>query len=74
VTYYRFYLIDDRERVIGRHEISYASDDAAIAGAAREFPGQNVEIWEGVRCVMTCVNEHSYQSEDALHRPINIVV
>jgi hypothetical protein len=71
---YRFYLIDENDRVTGRHEIQYLDDDLAIVGAAEEFPGEQVEIWDGARCVLTVGHDLAGVAEGALHRPIDLMV
>lgn len=71
---YRFYLIDDDGRVTGRHEIQYLDDDLAVTGAAEEFPGENVEIWNGAHCVLAVGHDEVLVADAALHRPVSIVV
>jgi hypothetical protein len=73
MQHYRVYVIDAADQVTGRYEIPYPSDEAAIAGASREFRGKSIEIWQGVRCVMTYASNHDSQSEAALHRPVNVI-
>jgi hypothetical protein len=73
MPYYRVYVIDASDQVTGRHELQYQNDDLAIAGASREFQGKSIEIWEGVRCVMTYASNQDSQSEAALHRPVNVI-
>jgi hypothetical protein len=67
MPYYKLYVLDENDRVTGRHEMPYPNDQAALAGVAREFGGQPVEIWEGARCIQLVTNG------DALHRPVDIL-
>ena len=71
---YRFYLIDEDGRVTERHEIQYQDDELAIIGAAEEFPDEDVEIWDGARCVLTVGHDEMLIADAALHRPVSIMV
>ncbi len=71
---YRFYIMDEDDHVTGRHEIQYLDDDLAVVGAAEEFPGKTVEIWDGARCVLTNGHDAVLYSDTALHQPINVMV
>lgn len=73
MPYYKLYLLDARQTVIGRHERPYPDDEAAIAGAAAEFRGQTVEIWEGARCVLTSADSAVRQGGGDLHRPVDLL-
>ncbi|HEV2677819.1 MAG TPA: hypothetical protein VGV37_25025 [Aliidongia sp.] len=70
---YRFYIIDENDHVTGRHEIQYLDDELAIIGAADEFPGEDVEIWDGARCILTVARDALMARPD-LHRPIDVMV
>jgi len=73
MPYYKLYVLDENDLVTGRHERPYPDDAAAIAGAAREFEGETVEIWEGARCILTFTSNEAQRSADALHRPVDIL-
>lgn len=71
---YRFYLIDEDGHLADRHEIQYLDDELAIIGAAEEFPGEDVEIWDGARCVLTVGHDNATIAETALGRPVSIMM
>ena len=71
---YQFYIMDENDGITGRHEIQYLDDDLAIIGAAEEFPDENVEIWDGARCVLTVGYDETRIAEAASHHPVDVVM
>ena len=71
---YRFYIMDEDDRVVARHEIQYLDDELAVIGAAEEFPGATVEIWLGARCILTnAQDQHRYAGAEG-YSPVSMVV
>ncbi len=70
---YRFYVLDDDDHIVSRHEIQYLDDDLAVLGAAEEFPGTTVEIWDGARCVLTNAHDEFRYAETAPHQPAGMM-
>jgi hypothetical protein len=73
MPYYKLYVLDENDLVTGRHEMPFANDEAAIAGAAREFRDQTVEIWEGARCILTFTSKGPQRQDGDLHRSVDIL-
>ncbi len=71
MPYYKLYVLDENDCVVGRHEVPYPNDEAAVAGAAREFRGQTIEIWEGARCILTVGSNQLRQAQADLHRSVD---
>ena len=46
---YRIYILDGRDYVIQRHELSCESDDGALERARAFVDGCDVEVWESYR-------------------------
>jgi len=73
MPYYKLYVLDENDCVTGRHEMPFPNDEAAIAGAAREFRDQTVEIWEGARCILTFTSAQPPRHDVDLHRPVDLL-
>ncbi len=73
MPYYELYVLDEHDCVTGRHEMPFPDDEAAIAGAARGFRNQTVEIWEGARCILTFTSDQPQHHDDDRHRAVDLL-
>jgi hypothetical protein len=66
---YRIYCVDEKNRVVSRHD-HVAPDDLSALDKARELCGEyEIEAWQGVRMVARLTNDGTASREpDSLAR------